>query len=444
MATAAADSSSSECLLNETSSVEALMRKIASEPSEHKERALQLLARKCIAKQERKALYSPETIRVLSDAVRDGPTYFARLYALESVSWAADDTTDLSNDNVSALRLAAVRAPSREELAALAQSFKSGTASDKDDAVVLCGCLGTLSVHGGLDKLDGGVVNSLVNLLKSGSAFQKHWVAYALSNLACSESIRPSIVSHGGIQSLVALARSGTDDQKQSATVALGNLAVTAALQAEIAQAGGIPVLVTLAQSGTDEQQHFAAFALTMLSINTDNKTKIARKGGIPPLVKLLQADGDDHKRWAANALGNLAFNHEVNREAIGRDGSIPPLVVLLRSGTDEQKQFAAYALANVACDSETNRVAIVNEDGIPPLVELIRSGTDKQKEYAACALGNLASKNSVVRDAINRADVAALLRELTASESPVLAEAGKTALEKVRKVRGLLGKLFQ
>lgn len=437
------DSSTVECVLDASSSVEALMSTVASGPSELKERALQLLARKCIDKQERKTLYSAESIRVLSDAVRDGPTYFARLYALESVSWAADDTTDVSNETLSALRLAGVRDPSREELAALAESLKSGSESDKDNAVVLCACLGTLSVHGGLNKLDDGVVKSLVYLLKTGSSFQKHWATYTVGNLACSDSIRPSIVSHGAIESLVALARSGTDDQKQSAAIALGNLAANDGLQAEITREGGIPALVALIQSGTDEQQHFAAFALALLSMNADNKTKIARKGGIPALVKLLRAEGDDHKRWAANALGNLAFNHEENREAIGREGGVAPLVVLLRSGTDEQKQFAAYALANIACDSETNRVAIVNEGGIPLLVALVRSGTDKQKEYAACTLGSLASKSSAVRDAICHEDVTAVLRQLAASESLVLAEAGRTALDKVRKVRGLLGRLF-
>jgi HEAT repeat protein len=306
---------------------------------------LLLLARKCINKQERKSLYSPDSIRMLSEVVRTGSTYFSQLYALESVAWAIEDKAGLGKSDLLALAKM-IRAPSPEESAALALKLKSGTVQEKDDALVLCGCFGTLAAAGNLIKFDDSISPRLVEMLTIGSDEQKRWAAYAVGNLVCDDTIR------------------GT-----------------------IEQVGCITPLVTLVRSGNDEQERWAARALGILALNSANRVSIAREGGIQPLVALVRSGRGEQKRLAAYALGNLACGNGTNRITMAREGSIPPLVTLLKSGTDGQKRWAAYALGNLACSNSTVESAICRAGVSESLQELCASEATKVRVAAESAL---------------------------------------------------------
>lgn len=396
-------SSGAQVLLDSNSSVRLMMRVLTVGRVEHQERALLLLARKCIDPQERKEVFlGGRRPSAVGGGASRRDLFLATMFA-GCLIWAPEANAALSRAEFVALR-SSVRDPTWGNLAGLAHNLSHRTTQVRDDAVVLCGCLGTLAEYGGVGEVDGNVIICLVEVLKSGSSMQKQWVAYALGNLALNASNRETAAHAGAIPPLVALVRVGIDDQKQAAANALGNLAVNDANRVPIACAGDVPPLVTLVRSGTDEQ-----------------------------------------KQSSANALANLALNNYANQGAIAREGGIPPLVTLVQSGTDKQKENSAYALGNLAYNNDANQVTIAREGGIGPLVTLMRSGADEQKRWAANVLRNLASSNSEVKETIHRAEVASSLRDLVACESADIRDAGKAALAKVRecdKVRGFLDRI--
>lgn len=374
--------------ISPATSVESLVDTIASGQSDLQESALKLLAQKCI--EARKALYAAEFVPTLSEAAKAGSTYFSQLYAFECASWAVDGGA-LTKEEALELR-SEVREPSLHELAKLATSLEEGTEPGKDDAALLCCCLGTMTAFAHFSQFNDKIIPRLSDLLAAKSDLQKLWAVYALSNLAACEQYRKAVVYEGTIARCVALARNGTEGQKQWAAIALGNMADDAGVQWDITNEGGLPALIALARSGTDEQKWAAAYALSALGLFEDNRPKIARKDGIPPLVSLVKSDNEKQRRWASSALGNIAFGNDANREAIVKEGAIPALVAMVQSGTDDEKQWAAYAL------------------------------------------GNLASSSSAVKDAIHKADVATVLAGLDSSDSEEVKKAAKMALSQVRK----------
>ncbi|RLN89472.1 hypothetical protein BBJ28_00025984 [Nothophytophthora sp. Chile5] len=374
-----------------------LMDTIAAAGAIETERALLLLARKCTDSHERLQMYDANGIRVLSDVVKTGGCYVARLYALESLSWAAYSDSKLTQLEYDMLR-DCVRAATTRELESMVDVLLHGTDQEKEDGLVLCASLATRGDGGALIQV--GVLSPLVEILRSGSVTQQLWATEALGTLASdNDANRVAIASEGGISPLVALVRAGTDQQKQWAAFALGRLASNnEANCVAIASEGGISPLVALVRAGTDQQKEEAAYALgNIASNNGANCVAIASEGGISPLVALVRAGTDEQKEEAAYALGSIASN-DANRVAIAIEGGIPPLVALVRAGTDEQKEEAAYALGSLALNNDANRVAIASEGGISPLVMLVRTGTGESKRWAAYALRQLLVNADVTR----------------------------------------------
>ncbi|RLN13739.1 hypothetical protein BBJ28_00026396 [Nothophytophthora sp. Chile5] len=333
-----------------------LVDTIATATGDEQQRALLLLVRKCINRQEREQMYEANGIHVLSGVVNSGDAYLTQLYALKCLGCATNDSPKLSEPTLEKLR-ESVREATPEELASLVDVLQHGSEQEKDDGAMLCASVAT---RGQPDALrDVGVVPPLIEMLKGGGALQTLWAANALGTLAYrNNENRVAIAGAEGVEPMVALLRTGTEEQIHQAARALGYIADNKATCVEIAHDGGISPLVALVRTGTDEQKQWAAIALGNIAVNNDAiSVEIAREGGISPLVALVRAGTDRQKQWAVYALGKLAVSNEANRTEIARDGGISPLVSLMRAGTDTQKQWATFALRQLAANKEVNHV---------------------------------------------------------------------------------------
>ncbi|RLN94103.1 hypothetical protein BBJ28_00025907 [Nothophytophthora sp. Chile5] len=95
-----------------------LVDTIATATGDEQQRALLLLVRKCINRQEREQVYEANGIHVLSEVVSSGDTYLTQLYALKCLGWATNDSSKLSEPALEKLR-ESVREATPEELTSL-------------------------------------------------------------------------------------------------------------------------------------------------------------------------------------------------------------------------------------------------------------------------------------------------------------------------------------
>lgn len=371
--------------LGPDTSIEQLIDTIANGPSEFRESALKLLAPMCI--DTRKRVYAQDKIPVLVEVVKFASSFYSQLYAFDAVSWAAEDNGGMSKEEMLELR-SAVRDPTPEELAALSESLDNGTGKEKNDAALICGCLGTLASYGHFStEISIYFVGSLASALeeKKGNQERKLWVTYSLSNLASCEVYRMTIMGQC-FRDLIALVRNGSEGQRQWAALALGNLTDSYHVQAELCVEGGIPALVGLSRSEVPDHQWAAAYALAAAAVLDDNRHKIARKQGIPPLVTMVKSGSAKHKRWAAHALGTIAADHDANREEMEKEGVIPALVSMVQSGSEDEQLWGAYALGNIACDSSAVKDAMHNSGVTAALAGLETSPFEVVQDAGALA----------------------------------------------------------
>ncbi|KAG6604678.1 Serine/threonine protein kinase [Phytophthora cinnamomi] len=127
-----------------------------------------------------------------------------------------------------------------------------------------------------------GAIVLLANLLRTGKTEQHGHAVIASEGLTWnSRSNVRAIVEGGIVPSLILLVRSGTHMQREFSATVLGRLANTSAKRKLIANAGAIAPFVGLLTTGTNGQKEEAAVVLGQLAINNDdNKRQIEAEGG--------------------------------------------------------------------------------------------------------------------------------------------------------------------
>ena len=202
------------------------------------------------------------------------------------------------------------------------------------------------------------------------------------------------ILNRGGVEVMIDLVRSGTDYQKLHATFALSYLANRGALQ--IVNGGAIPHLIALMTSGTEMQQKkYALQALAMISHLRPEESHgaIVDAGGIPHLIPLIhESENPTTLQQATIILFNIS-KFEKGREAMEGGGIIGSLAVVLTSGAAEfTKRLALKTLKLLASNNYSDAVA--NSSAIPSLVNLLREGTHIEIEMALDIFATLARNN--------------------------------------------------
>lgn len=307
-------SSSKSRLKNSATSIADLLDELVDADDRKQEKILLQLARKCVNTEQRAPMYEDNRIDIVTSMVRNGPTYFAKLYALQCLKWAVISDAQVSQEDFDALR-DCVQEASRSEIAAVVNAFQNGTSGEKEEAAVRCACIatranvdrlreaGTRSSFSSLlrssseSKLCAGMVQPLITLLQTGNDTQKLWTAEALGDLAMeNETIRAEILRGNAIKTLVALLKVGTSEQKHRAAYALGSLASSKDGSAKIVQKEAITLLTALLLEGTDEQKHQAACTLGRIALSKGASDKLVQEGSIGPLITLAQSGNSQHE----------------------------------------------------------------------------------------------------------------------------------------------------
>ncbi|KAE9049593.1 hypothetical protein PR001_g3170 [Phytophthora rubi] len=377
----------------ETMSVLELMAEISA--GRETEEALRCLLRASINDEQRAQMYKMNGVQKLITLVKDQPSDFSQLYALQCLKWCMTADSMLTNPEFDGIRMSIPRATGMY-LAHFVVDLEIGSDLEKEKAVVLCACFAT---RGDIDPLYAfRMVQPLVALLR-GNDTQKVWAAEALGNLAAeSDTIRAQIMQGDTIASLVALILVGTEDQKHRAAYALRNLALSKDASELIVRRGVIGPLVGLVHTGTRQQKTAAESALeNLVRMTYANPADIALEESTDPLIAVVLVGSPEQKDSAASALMAIARTNDALRADIERDGGVSLFIALLRSGTDEEKNHAACALRDLAV-RDAARVEIVREGGIALLVELLKSGTGQQNQSAAHALLAITKLNEAAR----------------------------------------------
>ncbi|KAG6617281.1 Serine/threonine protein kinase [Phytophthora cinnamomi] len=429
-------SSSNSRLKNTNTSFADLLVDLGEADDIKQEKILFQLARKCVNVEQREPMYEEENrIEIVTSFVRNGPTYFAKLYALQCLKWAVISDAKVSQEDFDALR-DCVQEAQRSEIAAVVSALQNGTTEEKEEAAVRCACIATRANGDRLrdagskssftallrsnseSKLCAGMVQPLITLLQTGNDMQKIWTAEALGDLAMeNETIRSEILRGNAIKTLVALLKVGTSEQKHRAAYTLGSLAYSKDGSAKIVQKEAVSLLIALLLNGTDEQKHQAACTLGRIALSKGASDKLVQEGSIAPLIALVQSGGvallvellrggeDDQKENAASALGNAAVKEDISDEIALQNG-VEALVELMRSGTDTQKENAASAIRNLVAVSDAHCTVVVDEEGIPLLIQLLEDESGKMQENAAAVLNSLASDSEACETISNKQEL--------------------------------------
>ncbi|KAL8521339.1 hypothetical protein ACS0TY_011752 [Phlomoides rotata] len=226
-----------------------------------------------------------------------------------------------------------------------------------------------------------GVINLLVNLLRSTDQAVQEQAVTALLNLSINDNNKSAIANADAIEPLIHVLETGSSEAKENSAATLFSLSVMEENKIKIGRSGAIKPLVDLLGNGTPRGKKDAATALFNLSINHENKARIVQAGAVKHLVELMDpAFGMVDK--AVAVLSNLATIHE-GRAAIGQEGGIPVLVEVVELGSGRGKENAAAALLQLCTNSSRFCNMVLQEGAVPPLVALSQSGTPRAREKA-------------------------------------------------------------
>mgnify|MGYP001156739860 CR=1 FL=1 len=170
-----------------------------------------------------------------------------------------------------------------------------------------------------------GSIALFVELMRSGSEYQKEYAAATLANLAKDSDERTiAIPTAGALPPAIELARSGDDITKECAVTLLRNLACHKDNGVAIALAGAIPTLVALAESGPAAAKTQAAAALKCLARDVDIELQIATTRGTAALVDMARHGGFFEDAAAKVAAARLLA--ERRRSIVHKcvDGKVP------------------------------------------------------------------------------------------------------------------------
>ncbi|KAL2393377.1 Vacuolar protein 8, partial [Exophiala dermatitidis] len=217
----------------------------------------------------------------------------------------------------------------------------------------------------------------------------------ALSNIAVDASNRKKLAQTESrlVQSLVQLMDSGTPKVQCQAALALRNLASDEKYQLEIVRARGLPPLLRLLQSSYLPLILSAVACIRNISIHPLNESPIIDAGFLKPLVDLLgSTDNEEIQCHAISTLRNLAASSDRNKQLVLEAGAVQKCkdLVLNVPLSVQSEMTAAIAVLALSDELKSHLLKLGVFDVLIPLTD---SESIEVQGNSAAALGNLSSK---------------------------------------------------
>ena len=245
--------------------------------------------------------------------------------------------------------------------------------------------------------VNAGAIPVLVQLLSSPDMDVQYYCTTALSNIAVDASNRKKLAQTESklVQSLVQLMDSGTPKVQCQAALALRNLASDEKYQLEIVRARGLQPLLRLLQSSYLPLILSAVACIRNISIHPLNESPIIDSGFLKPLVELLgSTDNEEIQCHAISTLRNLAASSDRNKQLVLEAGAVQKCkeLVLQVPLSVQSEMTAAIAVLALSDDLKTR---LLNLGVFEVLIPLTDSESIEVQGNSAAALGNLSSKGT-------------------------------------------------
>ncbi|EXJ78847.1 vacuolar protein 8 [Capronia coronata CBS 617.96] len=243
--------------------------------------------------------------------------------------------------------------------------------------------------------VNAGAIPVLVQLLSSPDMDVQYYCTTALSNIAVDASNRKKLAQTESrlVQSLVQLMDSGTPKVQCQAALALRNLASDEKYQLEIVRARGLPPLLRLLQSSYLPLILSAVACIRNISIHPLNESPIIDAGFLKPLVDLLgSTDNEEIQCHAISTLRNLAASSDRNKQLVLEAGAVQKCkeLVLNVPLSVQSEMTAAIAVLALSDELKSHLLKLGVFDVLIPLTD---SESIEVQGNSAAALGNLSSK---------------------------------------------------
>jgi vacuolar protein 8 len=243
--------------------------------------------------------------------------------------------------------------------------------------------------------VNAGAIPVLVQLLSSPDMDVQYYCTTALSNIAVDASNRKKLAQTEPrlVQSLVQLMDSGTPKVQCQAALALRNLASDEKYQLEIVRARGLQPLLRLLQSSYLPLILSAVACIRNISIHPLNESPIIDAGFLKPLVELLgSTENEEIQCHAISTLRNLAASSDKNKQLVLEAGAVQKCKdLVLKVPLSVQSEMTA-AIAVLALSDEL-KSHLLNLGVFEVLIPLTDSDSIEVQGNSAAALGNLSSK---------------------------------------------------
>ena len=243
--------------------------------------------------------------------------------------------------------------------------------------------------------MNAGAIPVLVQLLSSPDMDVQYYCTTALSNIAVDASNRKKLAQTESrlVQSLVQLMDSGTPKVQCQAALALRNLASDEKYQLEIVRARGLPPLLRLLQSSYLPLILSAVACIRNISIHPLNESPIIDAGFLKPLVDLLgSTENEEIQCHAISTLRNLAASSDKNKQLVLEAGAVQKCMELVLTVPLSVQSEMTAAIAVLALSDEL-KPFLLKLNVFHVLIPLTDSESIEVQGNSAAALGNLSSK---------------------------------------------------
>ena len=234
-----------------------------------------------------------------------------------------------------------------------------------------------------------------MQLLSSPDMDVQYYCTTALSNIAVDASNRKKLAQTESrlVQSLVQLMDSGTPKVQCQAALALRNLASDEKYQLEIVRAKGLPPLLRLLQSSYLPLILSAVACIRNISIHPLNESPIIDAGFLKPLVDLLgSTENEEIQCHAISTLRNLAASSDKNKQLVLEAGAVQKCMELVLTVPLSVQSEMTAAIAVLALSDEL-KPFLLKLNVFHVLIPLTGSESIEVQGNSAAALGNLSSK---------------------------------------------------
>lgn len=235
------------------------------------------------------------------------------------------------------------------------------------------------------------LLNHLLRVLESGSAFAREKACVALQAMSFSKENARAIGCRGGISSLLEICGTGTPGSQAFAAGVLRNLALFAESRENFVEENAVLSLVTLGCSGTPLARENAIGCLGNLTSGGDDEEEmvvlVVREGGIKMLKSFWDSDCNAKSLEVGVLLLKNLASCPVVREVVVSEGFISRLVPVLSCGVLGVRIAAAEAVSSLSFSSKSRK-----EIGgcISQLIDMLDGKAIEEKEAASKALSTL------------------------------------------------------